>query len=264
MLTLTQGRRKFRSAGQPIHNPFTGMRTRGAEIRRGGLTLIAAGPGTGKSAVVQYIAQVGDGHGNVDSTLYFSADSDAATMFKRGASIATGWEQVEVERLLADGDYAGVEATVNKATSHMRMRYESNPTDQDVLNGVRAFAEIYGDFPSVVIMDNLKNLDAGGDGEFQALEGSCMFLAELAKDTNAAVIALHHVVGDNEDGMRPIPLSGLRGKVSKTPILVATLHRGGEGVLNMSIVKNRNGMADPSGNTFMPLAVDLGRMAFSG
>jgi replicative DNA helicase len=264
VLTLSQGRRKNLSAGEPIHTPFHGLAVRGAEIRRSGLHLLAAGPGTGKSAIAQYMTQVGDGRGNVDHTLYFSADSDAATMFKRGAAIATGWEQNEVARLLRDGNAAGIEATVNRATAHMRWRYDSAPDQKYILHGMLAHRTVYGEYPAVVVVDNLKNCFSDGENEYQALESTCEFLAQLAKDTNAAILALHHVVGDAEDGNKPIPLSGLRGKVGKTPIWVGTLHRGAEGWLNMSIVKNRNGIADPSGYSHFPIAADLGRMSFNG
>lgn len=264
MLSLVQGRKKYRDAGQPIHHPIDGLKAQGTEIRRGQLTLIAAGPGCGKSAIVQVITQLGDRNGNTNPTLYFSADSDANTMYKRAAAIATGWEQDEAERLLTAGDTEGIDSTVAQATKHMRMLYESSPNEDMVLDNVEMFATVNGVYPEVVVMDNLKNLDSGGDGEFQALEQNCMFLHELARDTNAAVIVLHHVMGDYEDGLRPIPLSGLRGKVSKTPEVVLTMHRMGDQVLNVSTVKNRNGRADASGLWFFPISVDLGRMAFNG
>ena len=74
---------------------------------------------------------------------------------------------------------------------------------------------------------------------------------------------MHHVVGSAEDGISPIPLSGLRGKVSKTPAVVWTLYRT-PSHLNISPVKNRNGKADASGAWSLPILADLGRMQYAG
>src|SRR5690606_1197039 len=103
ILTLSQGRRKNVGAGEPIYNPLNIMNANEAFIRRGQLTLIAAGPGTGKSAVTQFILQKGDAKGRKNSVLYFSADSDADTMFKRAAAIETGWDMSEIDRLIREG-----------------------------------------------------------------------------------------------------------------------------------------------------------------
>lgn len=235
-------------------------------IRRGELTLIAAGPGTGKSAFVQAVIQRGNDRGQVNSAIYFSADSDSATMFKRAASIHSGWTQSDVEEIIEHGDRRGVEAAVNQATSHMRWCFESSPSEELILLEIEAYAATFGEFPEVLIFDNTKDIAMGvGEGEFQALEEACVFMKGLARDTNAAVIALHHCVGNLEDGLAPIPLSGLRGKISKTPATILTLYRADGGKqLRVSPVKVRSGVADASGNWSLPLAIDLNRMSFSG
>lgn len=261
MLTLTQGRRKNIGAGEPIHTPFNIIRANETYIRRGQLSLIAAGPGTGKSALIQYWLQKGGINGEKNSVFYFSADSDADTMFKRSAAIATGWEQSQIDAMIRAGDVSALEAQVNANTQHMWFSYRSSPDIEDVAREMDAYATLYGEHPEVIVVDNLKNLYAGEGGEFEALEGNCEFLHELAKDTNAAVIALHHVTGENEDGLNPIPLSGLRGKVSKTPEVVLTLHRS-QTHLYISPVKNRNGKAQASGQWTLPLEADLGRMQY--
>lgn len=267
MLRLSQARRKDSNAGEPIQNPFSIIHSTESHIRRGQLSLIAGGPGTGKTAVLHNIIQRGNGlageERRVNTCLYFSADSDANTIFKRAVAIETGWEQSEVERLLREGRQAELDTIVDQAASHFEWSFMSSPDDNDVLKQVSAYVTKYGAAPEIICLDNLKNLYAGGGGEFEALEGNCEFLHMLAKDTGAAVIALHHVVGEAEDGTKPIPLSGLRGKVSKTPAVVWTLHRS-ETHLNISPVKNRNGKAQASGTWTLPILADLGRMQYAG
>lgn len=266
MQTITQSRRKNSAAGEPIHLPFACMISTKTFIRRGELTLIAAGPGTGKSAFVQAIAQRGNDRGDLNTSIYFSFDTDSSTMFKRAASIHSGWNQSDVENIMENGDRKGVEAAVSKATSHMRWSFESSPTEEAILLEIEAYAATFGEFPEILIFDNTKDISMGvGEGEFQMLEEACVFMKGLARDTNAAVIALHHCIGAMEDGLTPIPLSGLRGKISKTPATILTLHRADAGKqLRVSPVKVRSGVADASGNWSLPITIDLNRMSFTG
>lgn len=234
-------------------------------IRRGQLTLIAAGPGTGKSAFIQSWLQRGDDKGNKNRVLYFSADSDSTTMHKRAAAVATGYTQDDIEQILTTGDPAGIESAVTSSASHMWWSFETAPDPDYIELELHAYLEVMGDFPEALVYDNLKNIYLGTDGgEFEALEQTCEYLHNLARDTGAAVIALHHVAGETyENGLTPIPLTGVRGRVTKTPEVVLTLHRTDQH-LNISPVKNRNGKAQPSGKWFLQVSSDLSRMAYSG
>jgi|ERR671926_646337 RecA-family ATPase len=268
MLRLSQARRKDQNAGQPIESPFNIVRSTESHFRRGQLGLIAGGPGTGKTALLHNMIQRGNGltgdDKRVNTCLYFSADSDANTIFKRAVSIETGWEQSEVERLLREGRQAELDNIVDQAASHFQWSFRSSPDDVDVHNEVEGYATAHGAYPEIIAVDNLKNgFFSGNAGEFEALEGNCEFLHQLAKDTGACVISLHHVTGDNEDGMKPIPMSGLRGKVSKTPAVIWTLYRTPNHI-NISPVKNRNGRAEASGAWSLPILADLGRMQYAG
>ncbi len=263
MLGVSQGQRKNREAGKPIYCPISIMNQTETFIRRGQFAIIAGGPGTGKSAITQAILQRGNDKGAVNTTMYFSADSDASTMFKRAAAIATGHDMSYIDSLVREGNAAELYGIVDAKTHHMKFSYASSPDVEDIQREVLAYETAYGAFPEVIVMDNLKNLYAGEGSEFEALEGNCEFLHGLARDTGAAVIALHHVVGASEDGISPIPLSGLRGKVSKTPEMVLTLHRS-ETHLNISPVKNRSGKAQASGTWFLPVKADLSRMYYEG
>lgn len=243
--------------------PFEGLKQSGILIRRGQLTLIAAGPGSGKSALVQALVQRGDDQGNLNRVFYFSADSDSSVMYKRAAAIATGYSMTDVEYMMRSGDSAGLDAEVNAGTGHIWWNFTSSPTQEEVLENVRAYTTVMGDWPEVIILDNAKNLAAENADEFAALEETMTFLHDLARDSNAAVIALHHVVGNFEDGQTPVPLSGLRGKISKTPEVILTLHRDATH-LKVSPVKNRNGKAQATGGWFIPIQADLSAMNFEG
>lgn len=261
--SLTQGRRANTSAGEPTFQPFAAFDEAGLSFRRSQLTLVAAGPGCGKSALVQYMLTKGYKGLAVNRVLYFSADTDAATMFIRSCAMLTGWESSYIEgRLRGDEGVEELEAIVNGGAGHMQMVFKSYPTSSDVDSQVLAYEEVWGVLPDVIVMDNAKNMDMEMAGEDHVLlEEACEYLHELARATNAAVITLHHVEGKYEGSDMPIPLSGLRGKIGKTPETVLTLHRSGTN-LHVSPVKYRNGDADPGGKKFITLTSDLSRMQF--
>lgn len=260
MMTLGQGLRSNEGAGEPIPCPWPQMIQAGAVPRRGQLTLITAAPGQGKSAVAQALTQRGNDDGDVLPTLYFSADSDASTMFKRAGAMATGYQMQDIDSMVLSGNVDGVAASVANHAAHVRLDFSSSPSDQDVLDNIDAFAEVYGAYPSIIVVDNLSNLHMeGSEGEFGQLADACSFLHDIARDSGAAVIALHHTVGEYEAGDKPIPLSGLRGKVSKIPEIVWTLYRSGE-YMHISIPKNRNGVAYADGSHPISIYADLSRM----
>lgn len=262
MLSLTQGRKKTVEQGTPIATPFKSFKSEGIHFRRGNLGLIAASPGGGKTALATAIVQRGDDAGTKHPTFYFSADSDATTVFQRSAAIATDYPLSEVERLMGEGGMPMLESRVQNAAGHIRYSFKTALTPESMMDELEAYAFVFGAWPEVIVVDNLSNIDAGFEDEFRNLGEASFFLMNLARDTGAAVIALHHVGGEHEAGGRPIPLSGLRGKVSKLPSMILTLHRA-DG-MKVSVVKNRSGKADPSGGWGVGLYADLSRMHFEG
>lgn len=216
---------------------------------------------THNSALVQNIVQRGNDEGHRLPTLYFSADSDATTMFTRSAAMATGYEMGEVERLMEEGGQEMLEERVRQASAHVQYSFQSTLDYDAIEDELQAYALVHGSWPQVIVADNLMNIDSGFEDEFRGLGEASFFLLNIARDTGAAVIALHHVGGEHEGGGAPIPLSGLRGKVSKLPALILTLHRA-DG-MRVSVVKNRSGKADPSGNYGVSLRADLARMTIT-
>jgi len=84
-------------------------------------------------------------------------------------------------------------------------------------------------------------------------DGVLSYLSQVARRTMAAVVVLCHVVGEYGNGNKPIPLNGLMNKIDKRPRFVMTLHNYDVNVLGVSIVKNSNGRADPSGDLIVTI-----------
>lgn len=265
VLTLSRAMQTKGSAGEPLPTVFHCLAREGVHVRRGQLTLIAAAPGVGKS-LVSLALSIKAGV----PALYFSADTDQDTMTNRAAAMVTEWRVEDIERAKAQGLTEVINAKLEHV-SHVRMDFDANPSLTHLEGNLKAFEMVYGEFPALVVIDNVSNVDnESGEGGMVSLETSFDFLHQLARDTGAAVVLLHHVTGDYDDGTKPVPLSGLRGKVSKVPELILTLHRidgdseSGHRRLGVSPVKNRTGKSDPSGYWFVTLEVDLERMGVAG
>jgi len=80
-------------------------------------------------------------------------------------------------------------------------------------------------------------------------------LKYLARDTNAAVLVLHHTQ-EGAAGYPCQPRSALQGKVAQIPAMVLTVGQmiqGADTYLCIASVKNRYGKADQTGNNYVTL-----------
>ncbi|ERB55292.1 hypothetical protein N806_29705 [Rhodococcus sp. P27] len=238
---------------------FEALETKGTRFLRGQLVLVAAGPGTGKSAFVLTMALKAR-----VPTLYFSADSDAFTQLTRSLSIMTGWSLDQSAKAVLTGELGEAEEAFNGIP--IRFNYNASPSLDNIETSMRSYEEVYGDFPSLVVIDNVTNVRSGGDGDddpFAGLESLMDYLHDMGRATGACVIGLHHVTGAYNDADKAIPLSGVKGQITRVPEMVLTLHRQtsdldfGSDTLFVSTVKNRGGKSDPSG-------VDAAELEFIG
>lgn len=255
MWVLQRAREFDSQSGTPVPTVFERLKACGAEFRYGQVHLIAAAPGIGKSILaLTEVIHAGD------STLYFSMDSDAATQYSRAASMITGEQHSSVQESVARGQVTKYDVALNKGR-HVRFVFDSNPTTDEINEHLLAYGYAYGHWPRQIIVDNVSDIFAETEGH-EGLSQNMEWLAALAKKTGACVIGLHHVTGEYESGDIVVPLSGLRGKISKKPTLILTLNRVADNpnVMNVAIVKNRGGIASARGNYGCWLQMDLSRM----
>jgi hypothetical protein len=240
------------AAGEPLPSPFNGLAKHEVEFRRGEFSLVAAGPGTGKSIFAANLAM----HGNMP-VMYFSADSNAATQLSRATAIITGDDVRTIKRKLIKDEFGEYYAALGRRW-WIRFSYEARPTPGDLERDLACYYEVFGCYPHLIVVDNITNVDGGAAADAEGftfgLEAMCEYLAEMARDTRAHVLALHHVVGEWSDGLQPIPLSGVKGKIGRVPSLILTIHKEIDGmdgrILHVSPVKNREGFEDSSGGTY--------------
>jgi hypothetical protein len=194
-------------------------------------------------------------------TLYFSADSDVTTFSIRAGAMAThGLSTGEVEERLLRKD-PEILRSIDEATKHIWVCFDSTPDGHDIQNELDAYAMVTGDYPALIVVDNLMDIQTGGFEERQGQDAVLSFLKQLATRTSAAVVVLCHVVAtgwevdgsgkrqqvDYASGKVPIPLSGLMNKIDKRPRLILTIYEMDENGLGVCVVKNNNGRRDAEG-----------------
>jgi hypothetical protein len=193
-------------------------------------------------------------------TLYVSADSDPFVQLSRAASIVTGWPLERTSAMIRADTLNGAADLL--ADIPIQFVYEPSPTLRDIDNALNARIQRDGDFPALVIVDNITNVltTASEEDPFAGLEMLMDELHKIAREKGSCVVALHHVTGGYNDGNRPIPLSGVKGQIGRVPEMVLTLHRKasafGADKLRVSTVKNRAGKMDPSGWSYVELDFD--------
>lgn len=191
-------------------------------------------------------------------TLAFSADTDQFTQALRTAALVTGYSQQLLERR-TEREGRQVLSTLTGDYDNLQFCFDPSPTLDDIDLEVRAFCEVWGGPPEVILVDNLMNIIADSSDEFRGLRVAMAELHDLARRTGACVLVLHHVAGDYDGTDMPPPRRSLHGKVSQLPEMILTLanrytHMG------VACVKNRTGQADANASHVIWLGLDAERM----
>lgn len=229
----------------PIFRPLEDAKIR---IRKGTASVVAGPPGAMKTGLVLYwILRLNR------PTLYFSADAEDFEVVERAAAAISGDSMEEVRR--NPERYAELLA---EHAPNVRFVYEDSPTYHDVYQEIAAFAEVFGEFPEVIVIDNLMNVTGENEDEWASMRDSARVIHKVTRITKAAVLVLHHMADDRQDPTTPAPRSKLQGKVGQLPKLILSLALNGDQLL-VAPVKTRWGPGDASGHTYATLHVDASR-----
>lgn len=251
--TMQSARRAVRNHGKlgnKLPQPFTALENLGAYLRQGQVSLVVAAPGGGKTAfALNYALKSGI------QTLYISADLDIFSMGMRTFAIQNRAYVDHVESLIERDAIGELSDAPNIAFGD-----DSAPSIQDIVDEVRAWVEIHGEFPPLLIVDNLINVQSKGESVWHGVRQAIDQLHELARTAGIHVMVLGHATGQYGDGTLKIPLSGIEHKPGNNCRLVLTIDRASKYVMNVRVVKNNGGKADGEGNLFAQLFCDLARM----
>ena len=252
MLNLSRAWGGVLTKATPLPDVWTGLAAKQIKFRRGQVCMVAAAPNAGKSmfALIYAIkAKV--------PTLFFSADTDTTTVMMRAASHTSGHSQVTVENNLA-GDSKHYNHHFQKI-DHIKWVFDSSPSIDDLELEIRAYVELYGIAPELIIIDNLMNVAAETDNEWSGLRAIMMELHDMARKTEACVMVLHHVSEQSEYGSpsKPPARRAIHGKVSQLPALILTLgYDPNQATLAVAAVKNRFGPHTADASDYAQLLVN--------
>ena len=199
--------------------------------------MIAAAPNAGKSMFALIYAIKAD-----VPTLFFSADTDVATVMMRTAAHISGHNQTLVEEnLTKNSKYYDDKFDKVK---NIQWVFDSSPSLDDIELEIKAYVELYGEAPELIVIDNLMNVAAETENEWAGLRAIMMELHDMARKTEACVLVLHHVSEQSEYGNPTSPPArrAIHGKVSQLPSLILTLgYDPNQAILKVAAVKNRFG-----------------------
>lgn len=220
--------------------------------------MIAAQPNDGKSLLTLWAcikwAQQGI------RSLYFSADTDEETTLRRAAATITGQPQAAIEARMRDG-WGDIESALAVLNGGVSFSFETDPTYQHIHEELVAAWEAFGEYPSVVVIDNLMDIVGDNDDEYGSMRDASKALKRFARLTGAAVIVLHHCNETEKREDHPPSRREITGKVSQKAELILTVQIDGV-LMRIAAVKNRSGFKDPKGIIHHVLRVDFERVQF--
>ena len=235
--------------GEPLPPVFRTFQENSIQFRRGEVSMIAGIPGAGKSTLALALALRMQA-----PTLYVCADTNAHTMAMRLYSMITGVSQKQAEHVLDNEPETAKKRLA--ITGHIFWCFDSSPSLEDVQEEVKAFEELHGEPPALIVIDNLVDMTGGGGEQYAAMQETLQAFKMFARESNAAVVVLHHTK-ESYEGNPCQPMSAVQGMVNQTPALILTVGQAVGNMFGVAAVKNRYGRADRSGGSpvwlqFMP------------
>lgn len=237
----------------------------GVVVRRGELVMITAIPNVGKSLFSLYwIAAL-----NLP-TLCFSADNSAHTTMTRYLAYANQLDRRAVEEDLDDpelGDVLETSYMESLRDSNIEFCFDGSLTMDDITQELSAYVELYDEWPEVIVVDNLINVE--GTSDHQGQNGILSELHWLARTSGATVFVLHHMSqaserpGKNPDPTMPRGSNFVQNKVTHYPDLVLSVATDSlAGLFRIAAIKVRGDANDPAAIRPYLLYVDFPKNTF--
>jgi len=259
LLNLQRAWKSTTTRATPLPDVWKDLLNKQIRFRRGQVCMVAAAPNAGKSMFALIYAI----KANVP-TLFFSADTDIATVMMRTAAHISGHNQTLVEENLnKNSKYYD---TKFEQVKNIQWVFDSSPSLDDIELEIKAYIELYGIAPELIVIDNLMNVVSESDNEWAGLRAIMVDLHDMARQTEACVMVLHHVSEQSEYGSTTEPPArrSIHGKVSQLPAMILTLgYEPIQNLLRVAAVKNRFGKHTADGKDYISLFVNYGSCQIS-
>lgn len=203
----------------------------GVSPLRGNLVTLMGAPGVGKSMfALNWCLNV------PELSVLVSLDTDMPTQALRACSILSGVPSTDVIQ-----DPESWALYLERQQLRCRM-YDVTMGTSDLNDLVIAETEYWGQTPGLVVVDNIVNLVK--DMSYEGFRSAFIGLQKVARLNGTVVVALHHVKRDSSSGKLSLHSGSYAGEQESE--IVLGLWRS-SGRLEVGVLKNRNGLADPTG-----------------
>lgn len=247
------------NAREPLPDVL-GFAKYGIVVRRGQVTMVSAQPNDGKSLLTLWMCLQWALLGY--RSLYFSADTDEETTLRRAAATITGKTQNDIEQRMREG-WDEIAHSLADLNGGVAFDFETDPSYQHIYEELVAYFELWGDYPQIVVVDNLMDVAGDNDDEYGGMRDTTRAMKRFARNTGCAVILLHHCNETDKRENHPPARREITGKVAQKPEVILTVQLDGT-IMRVACVKNRSGPKDPKGIIHYQLIVDFERVQFYG
>ncbi|WKU46723.1 AAA family ATPase [Streptomyces sp. VNUA116] len=233
----------------PRIEAFEALYNIGCRPRHGEVIMIAGRSGTQKSGLALYwAAQM-----NLP-TLYFSADMSAFTASSRLASMMTGDSTEMVEAGMSAGGRYRESYLSALSGSRLAFSFGSPITWRAVDEELEAWIELWDDYPSVLVFDNLMDFE-NAESDYTEQMAVMSNATELARATGATVIILHHASDKSweakSDPWAPPSRDQIKGGLSEKPELSLSVALDPNSMeFKVAVIKQRMGACDPTARRY--------------
>jgi hypothetical protein len=257
MHSIARAVRKGSLTGERIRLPFPRL-NRAVDLRTKELLVVGGAPGSGKStlAVALAVKKPSD-----VSMLYVVQDSPGSVL-ARIASNYLHTPTYQTHKLLKDQD-PGILNRLTALDPASLMLTSGAHSVELITEKLEAYIEWAGRAPHVVVIDNLVDMvsDRGTAAENVFYADVLLRLKQLAIKHDCLFMVLHHVTragrdGDHDMGRQPIRMKDLLFAGEREARHVWGVFNNGKNVINVQILKQQDGQADPTGSIRIPFSWD--------
>lgn len=190
-------------------------------------------------------------------TLYFSADMSAFTASARLASMYTGDTTDQVEAGMSRGGRERDRYLEALQGNNVSFSFGSPITWRSVEEEIDAYVELWDAYPQVIVLDNLMDFQ-GAEADYTVLTQTMSSVTELARDTGATVMVLHHATDKSWDAkgkpFEPPARSEVKYGLAEKPELTLSVALNPYTYLyKVACIKARMGPCDPTGQRYASL-----------